>query len=66
MDITAASHELMHGLIGNSGAELIVEKTGEIYIDASVAKHGIIELDAESIRELMLDLAVALRLAESA
>lgn len=60
MDTTARN--LIHGLIGDSGAELIIDDDGSVYIDVSCAKDGIVPLAAEDIHALMLDLAVALRI----
>lgn len=65
MDITTARRELMRGSLGDSGAELIVDPDG-VYIDVSAVEGDIIPLTADDIRELMVDLAVALRLAENA
>lgn len=64
MELTDACKRLLHGLIGDSGAELIIDDT-EVYIDISAVGDGVIPLDSDAIRTLLTDLAVALRFADS-
>lgn len=66
MNLNTAARELLRGLIGDTGAELVIDDDGSAHIDISCVTDGIIPLTGDDMQALMLDLALALRLAENA